>query len=583
MSDELLYTSAPRGLRPGRQGFCTVAATQGLTESWIDALEGLTGYRPAFGPTDPRNPVNFAHLRIAIGGRERSVLARVAAAGLDYSGRSNKFAHFLLPDDGERPAAGPARMLACADLRSAWDGRVQWLPPRQMSQPADRPPRPCMLWGKAAGDAGWGGVLAESALAGRPANIVVPFGVDVLALFDEALRLLPSAQRWRVTFATYSTGLPPGVACNWRGVLAGSPEAAAAAAAGLVIDLTEPRSAPATPAADAGRKGRSILGQLAVPSRSSSAGAVVIGEPEMCLEGHMPFAFSAPPRRRRARTFWMALGCLGLTIGVGGMVAVACSIWYLRTGDFTTKVEGKLDRKVDGPKDEEIAKVNEGKNAGDDGKGKSEAVRNAKVNEMTASGQGADARADKSRPTKAKAEKIPKRDDRPGNSTRPKSNKKATETPVVEGSGKPATEPKASGKTEPDSTRPRECIITAVRSPRVSGLFQEWLIEECSPPLEKGRKLEPIRKGGISTIIKADIEIRDPRNREPFIVHFSEMKLESKSIKCSVKYNEKENGFLLSIERTDNSPINYGYSIKELNLKYVDPSESVTSFIYPKP
>ena len=53
MSHELHYTSVARGLKPGSQGFCTVAVSAGLPGPIADRLEGLSGYRPLFSPNDP--------------------------------------------------------------------------------------------------------------------------------------------------------------------------------------------------------------------------------------------------------------------------------------------------------------------------------------------------------------------------------------------------------------------------------------------------------------------------------------------------------------------------------------------------
>src|SRR4051812_6783587 len=67
---ELLYTSAPKGLKAGSRGFCTVLSTQGMSAPLAAALEGLSGYRPLFAPTDPRhasNPVVHSHLTFSVG------------------------------------------------------------------------------------------------------------------------------------------------------------------------------------------------------------------------------------------------------------------------------------------------------------------------------------------------------------------------------------------------------------------------------------------------------------------------------------------------------------------------------------
>ena len=65
------------------------------------------------------------------------------------------------------------------------------------------------------GDAGWAGTLAEAFLldATKPAYIIYPPGVDLLPLINEAIALLPESVRWRVTFSTYFTSLPAGLAC----------------------------------------------------------------------------------------------------------------------------------------------------------------------------------------------------------------------------------------------------------------------------------------------------------------------------------------------------------------------------------
>lgn len=80
MSHELIYTSAPRGLKPGSRGFCTVASTPGMTQPLADRLESLSGYRHAFAAHDSQaalNPVNYSHLIVAIAGRKQHVLSRI--------------------------------------------------------------------------------------------------------------------------------------------------------------------------------------------------------------------------------------------------------------------------------------------------------------------------------------------------------------------------------------------------------------------------------------------------------------------------------------------------------------------------
>ena len=104
MSQELLYTSAPRGLKPGSRGFCTVLSTQGMPAPLATALEGLSGYRLISSAGDKganRNPIVYSHLILPAGGRTLNVLSRIAEFGLDYSQRANKLAHHVVLDKTE--------------------------------------------------------------------------------------------------------------------------------------------------------------------------------------------------------------------------------------------------------------------------------------------------------------------------------------------------------------------------------------------------------------------------------------------------------------------------------------------------
>src|SRR5215472_13036043 len=115
MSQELHYTSVPRGLKPGSRGFGTVAATANLPESLADRLEALSVYQAVFPPGDPSaalNPVAYVHVKLKVGGHVHDVLSRIGPAGLDYSGRPNKYAHHVILEPAERPAGGPAWLLS---------------------------------------------------------------------------------------------------------------------------------------------------------------------------------------------------------------------------------------------------------------------------------------------------------------------------------------------------------------------------------------------------------------------------------------------------------------------------------------
>ncbi len=248
MSQELHYTSVPRGLKPGSRGFATVAVTPHLPESLADRLESLSGYQSVFLPGDPSaslNPVVYAHLRPTAGNKTFTVLSRIGPAGIDYSGRPNKYAHHVVLDDAERPEGGPAWLLGQPGfLQAAWEGEPRLLDAGRRVPQGDRPGGVAGTWQALTGDAGWAGVLAESFLADphRPAFLIFRPGMDVLSLFVEAIALLPPSRRWDVEFSTYFNTLPQGVSCTWRGVLDGSAEAKNARRLpnALIVNLVRP-------------------------------------------------------------------------------------------------------------------------------------------------------------------------------------------------------------------------------------------------------------------------------------------------------------------------------------------------------
>ena len=237
MSLELYYASAPRGLKPGSRGFCTVARSDGMQAPVVERLESLSNYEPLFaqGPAAEQNPVAWSHWRIPVGTRSRSVLSRVAFVQADYTGRPGKFAHHVLLETSEQHPAGPAWVIRQPGvMREAWVEEPRLLQARAITAPAaqqtDDPPD----WSRALADA----FLTDAA---RPAYVIYRPGADLLGGLHDALAMLPPQARWQVTFNTYYTELPAGLACAWRLVVADTPAgrtAARSAGKALVLDLT---------------------------------------------------------------------------------------------------------------------------------------------------------------------------------------------------------------------------------------------------------------------------------------------------------------------------------------------------------
>ena len=254
MSVELLYTSAPQGLKQGSRGFSTVLCTNGLPINLATRLEGLSGYKHVFPPNSPQassNPVCFSHLRFVVGGKAISILSRISDYGIDYSQRTNKLAHHVVLDTAEQPAAGPAWLLSQPGfMRSQWDGACKTLPAGPSVPQADQSPAICQTWQSTMGDAGWGGVVADAFISNNPKPLWIVYKLEqsgmLLKLINEAIALLPPHERWRATFSTYVTNLPPEADCKVRCVLEGSEEARQSSVRGNVISLIVP-SAIGTP------------------------------------------------------------------------------------------------------------------------------------------------------------------------------------------------------------------------------------------------------------------------------------------------------------------------------------------------
>ncbi len=246
MSLELLYTSATAGLRQGSRGFCTVLSTTGMPINLASRLETLSGYRHVYSPQDANaddNPVCHSHLRIKVAGKWSSVLSRVSAYGVDYSGRTNKLAHHIVVEAHEHSSAGPAWVLNHGSIiREQWDGKNHTPPSGPAIPPHNKTAQICNTWASVAGDAGWGGRAAEAfrGPSAKPHWIIFDLNQSesLLTLLSESIALLPESERWSATFSTYYTNLPPEIDCRVRCVLSGTDEARLASARGSVIDLT---------------------------------------------------------------------------------------------------------------------------------------------------------------------------------------------------------------------------------------------------------------------------------------------------------------------------------------------------------
>jgi len=241
MSQEIVFTSARKGLRSGSTGFCTVRSTRGMPGNLAQLLERLTGYThvfDAYGNEATLNPVNFAHYVARLGDQRFHVLARISNAPLDHTNRSNKLAHLLAIDSGQlekEASEGPAAESMQLPWVKTWSSETEpfVLPDsKQILLPMPNQSRvsSCSAWKDATGDAGWAAVLASSAVDSKETmTVIVPRDIGhrdefwSLQLVNEALSLLSPQNRWDVTYSTFFNGnLPVSIQCQWQFILDGT-------------------------------------------------------------------------------------------------------------------------------------------------------------------------------------------------------------------------------------------------------------------------------------------------------------------------------------------------------------------------
>ncbi len=253
MAFELIYTSAPKGLKPGSRGFATVACTEGMPANYVSACESLSGYSFVFDPHDPnysKSPIAYSHYVFQLGGQRLSLLSRVAAFGTDYSGRTNKLAYHVLVPPSEYKEGGPAAVMVTPQfLTDSWSGEPHVIRERK-KVPATTPAGyKAQFWQRVTGDGAWAGVIADRFLLcpDKPVFLIFGPGMDLLPLVTEIIALLPPERRWDFTFNTFFTTLPQGSDCFLRCCLteAEALKASRRLPGTLVINLGSPPPPPA--------------------------------------------------------------------------------------------------------------------------------------------------------------------------------------------------------------------------------------------------------------------------------------------------------------------------------------------------
>jgi hypothetical protein len=213
MPQQLIYTSAPRGVIAGRSGHCTVARSAAMREALMLQLEKLSYYQHLSLSGGRERPIHCCRL-LDIRGSRYHVLTRIQDAGLDFTGRTNFVAHHLVfaPEEVRQFASPPVILREWSGWVNSWSkepelfGNEDWSSLATLSGSVHVP---AVHWQQTTGDAVNGYGLLE-ARAGSAFRVDGMTDEQVLAMFAESLELLDlrdprrdfRAGAWQYTFTT---------------------------------------------------------------------------------------------------------------------------------------------------------------------------------------------------------------------------------------------------------------------------------------------------------------------------------------------------------------------------------------------
>ena len=236
---QLIFTSAPQGLTPGRSGYCTIARHRTIPDRLAQLLESIGT------PHERPEGATFTFRVLEAGGKNWYVLSRFVARGLDYTQRDNRLAHHLIFSSEEAAVLPPPAAIAgrWKGWRDEWSGAPTWLEgeERALQLEAQTPLTPAVTWRE---ETGTGAKAAWLVNASGPAAVGLlnpPETLRLLRLLAEASALLGKSA-WAATFTTDAA------TTGTEGFLWAVNSTAAA-----TIDFTTAKSLPA-PAGDVARQ-----------------------------------------------------------------------------------------------------------------------------------------------------------------------------------------------------------------------------------------------------------------------------------------------------------------------------------------
>ncbi|MCX6882354.1 MAG: hypothetical protein NTV12_07595, partial [Verrucomicrobia bacterium] len=219
MPQQLIYTSAPRGLVPGRSGHCTVARSESMGESLMLRLEQLSYYTHLSLAGGTNRPI-YSYREVRIRSDSFYVLSRIDDSGLDFTGRTNFIAHHLVFTSDEI-----LKYKCPAIILRDWEGfKNSWGPERHPEllknenenwdsikfSKETKPSGKATTWEEKTGDAINGYGILEASRSGLAFQVDGVLEDTILAMFAESVALLEvrdggrnfQATAWRYFFTT---------------------------------------------------------------------------------------------------------------------------------------------------------------------------------------------------------------------------------------------------------------------------------------------------------------------------------------------------------------------------------------------
>lgn len=224
MIKQLIFTSSPIGLEPGRTGYCTVARDRNLSARLVREIERISVLD--FSASGGLTPKVAAFRFLQVGSNDVCLLSRIRSSGYDYTNRTNYIAHHLIIDSAEI-----ADMPTPAQILAHWDGWLdEWSEnPRYLDESSSPDLSSCGLdsSGRSITWFQWGGdeKSAEIPMRGKSIFRINPGDEErLLLLFAESSAKFESPNKaWQVPFTTFLQPKEDAADFVWIGGWANTP------------------------------------------------------------------------------------------------------------------------------------------------------------------------------------------------------------------------------------------------------------------------------------------------------------------------------------------------------------------------